>query len=126
MHTFNISMAPHMNLTEHNIEDVIETILQEVCADQCEMRYGFYGDVNKFWSVKNGVTVLPINTYTLPLSRCTYLLLHNLISALVQDEKFHKKPTDDIVIYFDGCYLKDDYIEIRLGIGRNCVREQED
>lgn len=116
----------HTNLIENSIESIIEAILPTVCTEQCDVRYAYYGDANEFWSEKDGVTKLPIETYTLPLSRCTTLLLNNLISSLIQSERFRKWSTDDIIVYFRGCVLKGEHIEIRLGIGHHCVRNEED
>lgn len=131
------------NVTEQLIDNFIEQILEdnyrEVGGEISDIRYSFYGDVNKFYDYyDNKEHILPIKLYVHTLSDCIYEYLEKEIKKIIDPYVYYLKISNcmphsylwsivplfnwkynfeqRLCIYYDGCHIKDNLIEFHIGL----------
>ena len=113
------------NLVEVFFENVIQDIISKILEDKDgEYRCLYYGDKNEFYNANPEVYGIKIQrltceTYSIPLTRCSYNVLYDLFNAVINDaiETRKYKYTGTPLVICDICKVNGTNLEIGLGIG---------
>ena len=106
------------NLAEQVTEEIIQNILPQVIQNG-EYRLLPYGDSNEFYN-ENVLNkkILDTETYSIPLSKCYYDVIFDLITSIVKNATSRKKhKTDKLILVFGGCKVNKENIDIYIGVG---------
>lgn len=113
-----IYIKPWHNLVEEVIENTIGDILSQVVKNG-EYRLMPYGDSNEFYNEESlKKKILDTEIYSLPLTKCHYDIIFNLINSIIKNTTSRKKTNNDnLIVVFKGCKVNGTNIDINIGIG---------
>ena len=113
-----IYIKPWHNLVEQVVENTIYDILPQVVKNG-EYRLMPYGDSNEFYD-EEGLKkkILDAEIYSLPLTKCHYDIIFNLINSIIKNITSRKKDDKDkLIVVFKGCMVNGANIDINIGVG---------
>lgn len=127
----------NLNIIKEAINEVIENILEEnyrdINGNISDIRYGYYGDANEYYSYSDfGCVNLTLQKYKCLLSKCTYNYLEEKIKNIFELYIYYLKiincmpkyigtvpaPIGNprLCIYYNGCNLNGDSVEFSIGV----------
>ena len=116
------------NIIEQAINNEVERILEEnyryINGKNSDIRFGYYGDENRFYSKSHNEYLIlkPIKLEIL-LEDCTYHILEKTLIGVINETKYEYmippifSINPKLCIYYRGCTLNRDSIEIDIGTG---------
>ena len=124
----HVKMNKDFNIIEESINNEVERILEEnyrcINGKHSDIRIGYYGDENRFFSkAHNEDFILKPIKFEILLEDCTYNILEKTLIGVINETKYEYiippifSINPKLCIYYYGCSLNGDSIEIDIRTG---------